>query len=57
VSGARTQVAYDHAWLETEDPDDRIRVAQAILACTAGTEPSEHGQRVAAYRDGMIPSA
>src|SRR2546430_939226 len=36
VSSAGTEIAHDHPRSETENGDDRVRVAQAILAGTAG---------------------
>ena len=45
MPGARTEIAHDHAGSEIEDRQDRGRVAQAILARSAGIQPT-------AYRSG-----
>jgi hypothetical protein len=53
---ARTEIAHDHPGPEVEDRDDRVRVAQAILAGPAGVQPpadrsgqSRSGQAVASW--------
>ena len=40
VTGAWTKIAHDHAGSEIESRDHRVWVAQAILACPAGEQPS-----------------
>ena len=42
MSSARTQVPHDHAWPETQDGDNRVGIAEAILSGAAGIEPSQH---------------
>lgn len=47
VTGAWTEVAHDHAGPEIEGRDHGVWVAQAILACSAGEQPSADPSRQA----------